>query len=172
MIRKAEKADIAVINEIYLAIHSAEEAGLIRTGWIRGIYPTEETACNSVARSDMFVTEENGEVLGAAIVNRQQGQAYSLGKWEFAAEDEEIMVLHTLVIHPKAARRGLGKSMVRFYEQYALEKGCHVLRLDTNAVNAAARAMYKALGYSEAGTVPCEFNGIPDVRLVLLEKRM
>ena len=170
MIREAGEQVIAAISGIYSAIHLAEEAGLIRTGWIRDIYPTEETARSSVARNDMFVVEENGEVLGAAIINRQQGEAYPPGQWKFAAEDKEIMVLHTLVIHPKAARRGLGKRIVGFYEQYALENGCRVLRLDTNVVNAAAREMYKVLGYSEAGTVSCEFNGIPNVKLVLLEK--
>ena len=44
------------------------------------------------------------------------------------------------------------------------------LRIDTNARNVAARAMYKKLGYKEIGIVPTVFNGIPDVQLVLLEK--
>lgn len=42
--------------------------------------------------------------------------------------------------------------------------------MDTNAKNTAARGFYKKLGYSEIGIVPCVFNGIPDVQLVLLEK--
>ncbi|CCX75214.1 acetyltransferase GNAT family [Dorea sp. CAG:105] len=32
--------------------------------------------------------------------------------------------------------------------------------------------MYKRFGYREADIVPCEFNGIPGVQLVLLEKRL
>ena len=55
---------------------------------------------------------------------------------------------------------------------YAAEQGCRFLRLDTNEKNANARAMYRKLGYREIGLVPCEFNGIPDVNLVLLEKRL
>ena len=43
-------------------------------------------------------------------------------------------------------------------------------RIDTNARNTAARAMYRKLGYKEIGTVPTTFNGIPGVDLVLLEK--
>ena len=31
---------------------------------------------------------------------------------------------------------------------------------------------YKKLGYKEIGIVPTEFNGIPDVQLVLLEKHL
>ena len=30
--------------------------------------------------------------------------------------------------------------------------------------------MYAAAGYEEKGIIPCEFNGIPDVGLVCMEK--
>ena len=57
-----------------------------------------------------------------------------------------------------------------FYEQEAKRRGCRVLRIDTNELNAPARRLYAALGYREVGAVPCVFNGIPDVNLVCLEK--
>ena len=44
--------------------------------------------------------------------------------------------------------------------------------MDTNARNVAARGLYKKLGYKGIGIVPTEFNGIPDVQLVLLEKHL
>jgi len=61
---------------------------------------------------------------------------------------------------------------VAFYEQYALQNGCFYLRMDTNARNTRARALYKSLGYTEPDIVPCVFNGIPGVQLVLLEKKL
>mgnify|MGYP000222635575 FL=1 len=64
------------------------------------------------------------------------------------------------------------KKLVKFYEDYALSHGCPELRMDTNARNAVARGLYKKLGYKEIGIVPTEFNGIPDVQLVLLEKHL
>ena len=54
----------------------------------------------------------------------------------------------------------------------ARENGCTVLRMDTNAKNAAARRLYQKLGYAESDIVPCIFNGIPNVQLVLLEKKL
>lgn len=47
-----------------------------------------------------------------------------------------------------------------------------MLRMDTNEQNIIARELYRKLGYLEAGIVPCEFNGIPGVNLVLLEKKL
>ena len=44
--------------------------------------------------------------------------------------------------------------------------------MDTNAVNTAARKLYHSLGYREAATLPCVFNGIAGVQLVCLEKHL
>ena len=44
--------------------------------------------------------------------------------------------------------------------------------MDTNAKNTNARNLYKKLGYSEIGIIPCVFNGINGVDLVLLEKNV
>ncbi len=82
------------------------------------------------------------------------------------------MVLHTLVIEPAESRQGLGKAFVEFCEGYAAENGCAYLRMDTNARNVSARRLYGKLGYREAGVVPCVFNGISGVDLVMLEKRI
>ncbi len=44
--------------------------------------------------------------------------------------------------------------------------------MDTNEKNVNARALYKKLGFTEVGIVKCDFNGIPDINLVLLEKAL
>ena len=120
----------------------------------------------------MFVLEDAGEILGAARINKAQVDSYAEGAWEFSARDEEVCVLHTLVVSPSTSGKGYGKKFVKFYEDYALSHGCPELRMDTNARNVAARGLYKKLGYKEIGIVPTEFNGIPDVQLVLLEKHL
>lgn len=170
--RKATAKDISAIADIYEDIHTEEEAGRTTIGWIRGVYPTRKTAEASLLRGDLFVAEACGIIMGAAVINQQQVDVYAGADWEFCAADSQVMVLHTLVISPKAAGKGYGKAFVRFYEEYALSQNCPYLRMDTNARNARARAMYQKLGYREIGIVPCIFNGIEGVQLVLLEKRL
>ncbi len=172
MIRKAGAADLDAVERIYDEIHGAEESGEMTVGWIRGVYPTRATAQAALERGDLFVLEDGGEILGAGVVNRIQVDVYAGAPWEYGADDDEVCVLHTLVISPRAGRRGYGRQFVRFYEDYAREHGCPELRIDTNARNAAARAMYAGLGYREIAVVPTVFNGIPGVDLVLLEKRL
>lgn len=170
--RKANTDDLAAVVIIYSDIHTAEEKGEVTIGWIREVYPTEETARLALEREDLFVAEDNGVIVGCGIINQTQVKVYEAGNWKYKASDDEVMVLHTLVISPKMGRKGYGRQFVGFYEEYALAHGCHYLRIDTNAKNANARAMYKKLGYEEIGIVPCVFNGIEGVQLVLLEKEL
>ena len=115
---------------------------------------------------------DGGEIVAAARINRTQVPEYADAQWEYTALDDEIMVLHTLVVSPACAGRGYGTEFVHFYERYALENGCPYLRMDTNAKNTAARRLYARLGYKEVGIVDCTFNGIAGVKLVCLEKKI
>ncbi len=170
--RRAGTADIPGIAAVYDALHDEEEAGRAVIGWDRRIYPTAATAEQGVACGDLFVAETDGVIVGSARLNREQVPAYRHGAWRYPAPDDEVMVMHTLTVSPALSRSGLGTRFVWFYEQYARAQGCPYLRIDTNERNTRARAMYRKLGFTEAGVVPCAFNGIPDVRLVLLEKRL
>lgn len=115
---------------------------------------------------------DGGQVVAAAIINRIQVPVYAEVGWLYHAEPDEVMVLHTLVVDPLRAGRGYGTAFVAYYESYAKNSGCPVLRMDTNEKNAAARRLYARLGYREAGIVPCVFNGIKGVGLVCLEKKL
>lgn len=172
MIRKATSADLPAVSAIYDRIHDAEAAGTITTGWLRGVYPTDATARSALGAGDLFVLEDGGAVVAAARINREQVDVYASVKWRYPAADGEVMVLHTLTVDPPRSGHGYGRQFLKFYEQHALENGCPVLRIDTNAKNAAARAMYAKHGYLESGVVPTVFNGIPNVMLVCMEKRL
>ena len=171
-IRKAASADLDAVALIYSHIHTEEEQGRAVIGWQRGVYPERETAEKALERDDLFVEELDGIPVGTAIINQQQVDVYAGAPWEYEAPEERVMVLHTLVIDPQAPARGLGRAFVAFYEQYAREHGCPYLRMDTNVRNVRARAFYQKLGYKEIAVVPCLFNGLKGVELVLLEKKL
>ena len=170
--RKADSGDISAIERIYDHTHDAEEAGSTTTGWQRGIYPTVKTAEDSLDRGDMYVAEIDGKVVATGIINQEQVDVYADCDWKYKAPDDKVCVLHTLAVEPDTRGLGLGKKFVQFYEELARERGCEVLRIDTNERNTAARAMYKKLGYIESGIVPTTFNGIQGVNLVLMEKKL
>ena len=169
MIRHAIEADLPAIVAIYERIHDSAEAGRITTGWLRGVYPTIETARATLDTRELFVLEDGG-IVAAARINRTQVDVYAQVDWRYPATDEQVMVLHTLTVDPARSGLGYGRQFLAFYEAYALAHGCLALRIDTNARNSNARRLYKKLGYREIDIVPTVFNGIPGVNLVCLEK--
>lgn len=168
--RKASAADIPAVEEIYNDIHTEEETGNLTIGWIRGIYPTRATAEGALERGELFVLEDEGRVVSAGIINRDQAEAYAQGRWVHELPADRVCVLHTLVVSPAASKKGYGKAFVCFYEDYARETGCKACRLDTLEWNSVARGMYRKLGYAEVGIVSTELQGLTDVSMVLLEK--
>ena len=189
MIRKATFEDIDAVEKIYEKILTEEEEGRASIGWQRGVYPSRQVALDALEKGTLFVLEveeaaadrklsvaEDSKaahrIAAAAKIDQELVPIYRECKWEYPAPDSEVMILHTLVVDPELSGRGYGKQFVKFYEDYALENGCRYLHMDTNAINAAARKLYKGLGYTEADILPCVFNGIEGVKLVCLEKKL
>lgn len=99
-----------------------------------------------------FRAGRRGKICATARINQEQVLEYADGNWLYSdASDDEIMVLHTLVVDPQIAGHGYGKAFVSFYEQYAKEHNCPYLRMDTNEINAAARRFYAKLGFPGIG---------------------
>ena len=172
MIRKANLSDLNRIEEIYNEIFDEIEAGRAQIGWTRGIYPARDIAEDSIRLREMYVMEQAGEIVACGRINRYQGPEYRDAVWSFEADPDQVLVLHTLVVSPKCKGQGCGTRFVAFYEDMARRLGCTALRIDTNAINLAARALYKRLGYTEACIVPTTFNGLDNVSLVCLDKRV
>ena len=170
MIRKATWDDLDAVERLYHETHDAEEAGVITTGWKRMVYPVRATAVAALERDDLFVLVDDGRIIGSGIINQIQVDVYEGAPWKYPVPDDQVCVLHTMMISPAEFGKGYAREFLEFYEKYALEHGCTELRIDTNARNKAARAMYRKHGYSEIDIVPTAFNGIPGIRLVLLEK--
>ncbi len=169
-IRKGSVADISAVTDIYNLIHDEIERGRYNMRWHRDLYPTRSWAESHIADGDLYVMEEDGIIVASAIINHAPLPEYYKGAWYQPDSYNNIMVLHTLVVHPKHMRRGYASAFVNYYEKKAKGSGCYRLRLDTQMMDIPARALYKKLGYVEVDNVPCQFQGISDIDLVLIEK--
>lgn len=72
IIRKATIDDISDIARIYDSILEQEEQGIVTTGWIKGIYPTRQTALTALEADDLFVMLQDGKVVASARINQTQ----------------------------------------------------------------------------------------------------
>ena len=73
---------------------------------------------NDAIKNSVSVLVDNEEIVAAARINQEQGEEYRCAAWKYDAEDEEVMVLHTLVVLPESGGKGYGRAFVDFYENY------------------------------------------------------
>ena len=171
MIRKALPEELDAVERLYNELHDAKEAGIIPVIWKRDVYPSRETARKALDRDDLFVMETDGRIIGSAIINKIQDEIYAGAPWRHDVPDDQVCVLHTLMISPSEFGKGYAREFLDFYEQYAREHGCPELRIDTNDMNLPAQAMYAKHDYEKICVLPAGvFNGITGIHLVLLEK--
>lgn len=169
MIRKAVAEDISFVEEIYNEITSNEE--IIKfTQWMKGLYPTVLTAQKSFEEGALFVSENDGVITGAVILNHEQPEEYKKLKWSIEAEGEKVLVIHTLCIKPSFSKMGLGQKFIIFAENYAKELGCTAIRLDTNDKNIPGAKLYKKMGYTHVGNADFNFQGLKYQNLKCFDK--
>ena len=169
MIRKAAAEDISFVEEIYNEITSNEE--IIKfTQWMKGLYPTVLTAQKSFEEGALFVSENDGVITGAVILNHEQPEEYKKLKWSIEAEGEKVLVIHTLCIKPSFSKMGLGQKFIIFAENYAKELGCTAIRFDTNDKNVPGANLYKKMGYTHVGNADFNFQGLKYQNLKCFDK--
>lgn len=172
MIRLAEENEIQAVGRIYDCILDWEAAHTNDTNWQKGMYPTERTAAEAWQKGTLYVAEEEGHICGTMILNHIQPFEYGKIPWKYPAEEMQVLVIHTLAVHPQCRGHGLAKKMVQFAEELAKKKDCFVIRLDTYVGNAPAMKLYQSMGYRLSGRTDFLFQGFLPEELYCLEKKL
>jgi ribosomal protein S18 acetylase RimI-like enzyme len=117
------------------------------------VYPDRATLAGDIQARTLYLAARAGELplLGALTLNQRQEPEYAGVTWQILVEP--VAVVHRLMVHPTAQRSGLGRFLMRFAEREAYRLGCRAIRLDTMDANTRALALYRALGYRQAGPV-------------------
>lgn len=172
IIRKGTAADLAACAHIYDAHLDYEATHVNYTNWAKGLYPTRSTAEKALNAGTLYVYEEDGCAVGCANLNHIQPKEYANIPWTIPAEEDEVLVIHTLVFLPTHTGGGRGRNFVAFAEDLGRTQGCSVIRLDTYEGNEPAKAFYPKLGYSYAGVTEFFFENFIWENLFCYEKAL
>ena len=172
MIRQATEKDIDAIAATYEELFDREDAEGTTTNWRRGDYPTRKVPEEFVPKGAMWVLEDEGRICASMLLNHAQGPGYDTADWEVPARDDQVLVIHTLVVSPSAARKGYGSQRLAFAEDWGRENGCVSCRIDTWIDNEPAKAFYLRHGYRISGSAHVLHWGVIDEEQVFLEKKL
>lgn len=159
MIRQAIFDDIDLIEDAYNEHFKHEIEHGAFTVFKKGIYPTKKDAVKAISARSLFVYEENDNIAGSIILNKVQPIEYTKIDWGKVLRDDEVMVIHLLMVRPSMAGKGIASSLVKYAMELAKNSSCKVLRLDTGSQNTPAVSLYKKLGFHIVATDTMKVGG-------------
>lgn len=147
MIRRAEQADIPVLNRLLqqiLQVHHVARPDIFKAeGQKFTTSQLEELLKNE--DKPVFVYEKNGEILGHLFCEIGQADGHVL-------EPVKTLFIDDLYVDQAARGQAIGQQLMDFARAYAKEIGCHNLTLDVWNDNAGATRFYERLGMTPQKT--------------------
>lgn len=164
LIRRAQPGDVPeVLALVRAVVPLMRAAGNLQ--W-DDAYPNAAVFGRDVELGQLWLAEVDSELAGVAALTAEQEPEYGHVGWDPA---EPSIVVHRLAVDPRFRGRGVAVALLLHAEEVARENGMGVVRLDTNALNPAAQALFLRLGYSFAGEITLAFR--PGMRVLCYEKR-
>jgi len=145
--------DFDEMELLYDNINDYFENGINYPGWKKGIYPIRQNAVDGINNNNLFVARHNGKIVGSIILSHIPETAYKYAKWEFESDYSDVIVVHTLVVHPEQLKCGTGKSLLDFALQYGRIQDIKSIRLDVFDGNYPAIKLYEKCGFKYIDTV-------------------
>lgn len=152
-IRLGTEKDLDVLEKLYDNLNEYLEATTNYPGWKKGIYPVREDAAKGINEGCLYVATQKNEIVGAMILRHKSEPAYSSVTWQMKLEDNQVLALYTFVVNPNYLHQGIGKEMLEFASQHALNMKVKALRLDVYEKNIPAIRLYEKCGYQYIDTV-------------------
>lgn len=146
-------SDIDDLEKLYNDINDYLQIKINYAGWRKGIYPVRETAEAGIEEANLFILRVEGKIAGSIILNHKQEEAYNEVVWGIEADDNQVIVIHTLVVHPEFMKQGISKKLMSFAKDYAMQKAMKSIRLDVAIQNIPAISLYEKCEYNYIGTV-------------------
>lgn len=151
MLRKATASDISRIAAIYDEVIDFQKLNGGYMSWIKGVYPTKQTASDALSLDRLYAFEKDGCIVGSVILDCEQPSEYSKVNWATKSDSRKALVIHTLCVAPDYMGIGIATEMLSFAKELATSLNCSSMRLATNSKNSGAIHLYEKNGFSIIG---------------------
>ena len=159
-----ERATLAETN-LLIEIHEDAARWLWSLGihqWEPGTFPRDRLI-ECIERGEVYLVRLDSEPVGMVIL--QEADEDTWGE-----RPDDALYLHGLRVLRVYARRGIGRTILRWAEEQVVARGRIYLRLDCMADNSKLRAYYEDVGFRYVSDATDEDE--PDWRASMYEKRV
>lgn len=152
-IRLSEPRDLQEVCRLYEALLNQKSQGENFCCWTPGIYPTRETAEIACLENSLWLLWHKGVLAASVILNHDVPEAYAQANWSKIYPADQVLVVHTLAVHPKFEGRGLASRLLDHAQALASKAGYGAVWLDTPQYNIPAQRLYEKNGFQYTGMV-------------------
>lgn len=121
-----------------------------------GHHPTDWPKRFDVSNWGVLTARENGALIGGAIV------AMKTEGLDILEQRNDLAVLWDLRVTPEARGRGTGTRLFSAAVQWANERGCPRLKVESQNVNVSACRFYARMGCTLGGINRFAYPGVPE----------
>ena len=114
-------------------------------------YPNIEIFKKDIDNQNLYVYRKKSIVLGCIMLSLSKDEVYNNVKW--LTKDEKNLYVHRLAVDPKYQKKGIGKLLMDFAEEYGLNNGLKSVRLDTFSKNDRNNKFYRSRNYIQLDDV-------------------
>lgn len=139
--------DVDELSKLYDDLNDYLEKNVNYPGWRKGIYPIHQHAEDGIKNGTLFVARDNGKIAGSVVLNHEAEEVYHKAKWHFESDYSDVIVIHTLVVHPDYLKHGVGRALMDFAIAHSIQKNAKSIRLDVYEENTPAIRLYEKLGF-------------------------
>ena len=149
---KIELAEINDLNDIMKMIHNCANDLISKNifQWNEK-YPSIDIFLSDIEKKNLFILKNNSGIIGCIALSHEKDIEYTDVKW--LTKDHKNLYLHRLAVDPKFQKKGIGKLLMDFAEDYARNNKFISVRLDTFSKNERNNRFYKSRKYTKLDDV-------------------
>jgi ribosomal protein S18 acetylase RimI-like enzyme len=114
-------------------------------------YPSREKLKADISKKELYVLEENAEIIGIIVLSDFMDEEYIPVEW--LTRTGKNLYIHRLATHPSVWGMGYGQKLMDFAENFARKNGFESVRLDTFSQNKRNHRFYESRGYKRLGDI-------------------
>ena len=151
-LEEASPNDLDQIRTLYWSLLDSSPKYSQILQWKKNIYPNDDDWNAYIAKGEMYFILQDADIIGAVAVTHAQSKDYRKIHWTIAAEDQDVAVVHLLMISPEYQGHGVATAALDEIIKLAESKKKWAVRLDAVKTNVPAQKLYEKYGFVNCGT--------------------
>ena len=137
--------------------------------WKKNIYPNDDDWNSYIVKGEMYLILKDMDVIGAVAVTNAQSKEYRKIHWEVKADDQDVAVVHLLMVLPEYQGDGAATAALDEIIKLAADKKKKAVRLDAIGTNVPAQKLYEKYGFINCGTAQEYYESTGETEFVFYE---